>query len=467
MSTYNVSIAFNGSTDMTAIGSAASDWQIAGVGDFNGDHYSDILWYNINYGYLALWTIQGATITSNVSIGSVDPSSGWFIESVADIDHDGISDIVWQNSVVQTMSIWMMNGPSSVREYTAPVSTPPGSSFAGVVELGPPAPANPPAAPIGGAFCGATSGNLRNPGFAAYENWSTSTLAAPHGALLGDVDGDMRADLVTLGDGYVDVLPSLARTPNVIGFDNVQTAWPGSFFGSHGTLIGDVDGDGKGDLVALGDGYVGLIRSQSTPGYYQFANYQTAWGGSFYGSHGTFLGDADGDGKADLIGVGNDYIGVIRSTGGGFGAYENWFRDSAGQPSASSGTHGTLVGDVSGDGRADVVELGDDAIWLSLSGETAFGNFSWVGPAFWGTQQTLLADVDGDGAADLVAIDANSVRVRRSLFVANNGSFGDEETWWGSSWSATHGVFLGDVDGNSRADLVALGDGYVGVIRSQ
>ena len=30
-----------------------------------------------------------------------------------------------------------------------------------------------------------------------------------------------------------------------------------------------------------------------------------------------------------------------------------------------------------------------------------------------------------------------------------------------------HGVFIADVDGNSRADLVALGGGYVAAIRSQ
>jgi hypothetical protein len=41
------------------------------------------------------------------------------------------------------------------------------------------------------------------------------------------------------------------------------------------------------------------------------------------------------------------------------------------------------------------------------------------------------------------------------------------EVWWARPWSGTHGVFVGDIDGNSRADLVAAGDGYIGAVRSQ
>jgi hypothetical protein len=37
----------------------------------------------------------------------------------------------------------------------------------------------------------------------------------------------------------------------------------------------------------------------------------------------------------------------------------------------------------------------------------------------------------------------------------------------GAHSNGNHGTFLGDVDGNSRADLIANGDGYVNVIRSQ
>jgi len=77
-----------------------------------------------------------------------------------------------------------------------------------------------------------------------------------------------------------------------------------------GRELGDVDGDGRADLVGLGDGYIGAILSTGS----DFGSYQTWWDGSFYGSHGTFLGDINGDGRADLVGLGDGYIGALLAT---------------------------------------------------------------------------------------------------------------------------------------------------------
>jgi hypothetical protein len=46
-----------------AIGSAPSDWHIAGTGDFNGDGKTDILWRNDN-GNVGTWHLDGATALS-------------------------------------------------------------------------------------------------------------------------------------------------------------------------------------------------------------------------------------------------------------------------------------------------------------------------------------------------------------------------------------------------------------------
>lgn len=473
-STGDVSIAFNGGPE-TPIGWAPGDWQIAGVGDFNGDGYSDILWYNVTYGYVAVWAMQGASIIANVGPGGADPSTGWSIQGVADIDHDGISDIVWRLAPTGEVAFWLMGGPGSVKKYSSALATSPGSTFAGVISLGPSLPANPAAPPIGETFCGSRGGTLRNPGFGDYEQWSSSTFYGGHGTLMGDVNGDGTADLVTLGSSSVTIMPALSsavtfQQPGTGSFGSVQTAWPGPFYGSHGTAIGDIDGDGRADLVAFGDGYVGAIRTGDNNSYNYFGNYETWWGGSFYGSHGTFLGDVDGDGKADAVGVGDGYIGVIRSTGGSFGGYETWFLDSAGSPGTANATLGTFLGDVNGDGRADVVLIGQNGVWVALSSGSSFWGFNqWYSTAVWGSVQTLLGDVTGDGAADLIAIDANSIRVKRSTGLLGIGEFGEppaNETWWGPFYGNL-GTFVGDVDGNGKADLVAAGVGYVGVIRSQ
>jgi hypothetical protein len=68
-----------------AIGSAAgvgtmpSGWTVAQTGDFNGDGTSDILWYNSTSGGMATWLLSSATIMSQVTIGSLPPSS-WMLD---------------------------------------------------------------------------------------------------------------------------------------------------------------------------------------------------------------------------------------------------------------------------------------------------------------------------------------------------------------------------------------------------
>ena len=58
-------------------GSVGNDWQIAGVGDFNGDRRDDILWRNTS-GEVYEWLMNGTNLIGAGSPGSV--SSDWQIE---------------------------------------------------------------------------------------------------------------------------------------------------------------------------------------------------------------------------------------------------------------------------------------------------------------------------------------------------------------------------------------------------
>ena len=53
------------------------DWQIAGVGDFNGDGRADILWRNSD-GQVVEWFMNGANIIGSGSQGIV--RTDWLIE---------------------------------------------------------------------------------------------------------------------------------------------------------------------------------------------------------------------------------------------------------------------------------------------------------------------------------------------------------------------------------------------------
>ena len=70
-----------------------------GVGDFDGDGKSDILWRNSTTGQVYLWFMNGTTITSSGSVTYV--SSDWVIQGVGDYDGSGRAGILWRNSTTR------------------------------------------------------------------------------------------------------------------------------------------------------------------------------------------------------------------------------------------------------------------------------------------------------------------------------------------------------------------------------
>ena len=79
-------------------------WNVAGVGDFNGDGMSDIVWRNWN-GQLNIWeaTATGGFVTSfTTSVAGND----WSVVGVGDFDGNGLSDIVWKNTWDGRFLVW-------------------------------------------------------------------------------------------------------------------------------------------------------------------------------------------------------------------------------------------------------------------------------------------------------------------------------------------------------------------------
>ena len=100
-------------TQNTIAASPDAHWKIQGLGDFNGDGHSDILWRNDTSGTLAVWTMggtDGTQILSGDQIGSV-PDKSWHVRGVADFNGDGHSDILWRNDN-GTLAVWTMGGTS-------------------------------------------------------------------------------------------------------------------------------------------------------------------------------------------------------------------------------------------------------------------------------------------------------------------------------------------------------------------
>lgn len=88
-----------------------SNWQVAGIGDLNADGKDDIIWRNVGTGLNWTYLMNGVSIASSLKIDVVI-NQDWFIQDVADFNADGRDDILWRNVVDGLNWMYLMNGRS-------------------------------------------------------------------------------------------------------------------------------------------------------------------------------------------------------------------------------------------------------------------------------------------------------------------------------------------------------------------
>jgi hypothetical protein len=72
-----------------------SGYSLLGVGDFNGDHTSDLVWRNNNNGLTEDWLMQQGVRVGGFTLGNL---SGYQLIDTGDLNHDGTDDLVWRNN---------------------------------------------------------------------------------------------------------------------------------------------------------------------------------------------------------------------------------------------------------------------------------------------------------------------------------------------------------------------------------
>ncbi len=224
--------------------------------------------------------------------------------------------------------------------------------------------------------------------------------------------------------------------------------------GVNGVVSGDVTGDGRADLVARKpDGTLWLYTNggSDTAPFSTGSQIGTAWQ-----QFGWFLaGDVTGDGRADIVAARPD---------GTLWLYVNGGSDSA--PFSTGSQIGTAwqqfrnitLADVTGDERADLVAARPDGtLWLYVNGgsdSAPFSTGSQIGTAWQQFSWVLGGDVTGDGRADIVA-----ARPDGTLWLYVNGGSDSAPFSTGSqigtAWQQFDRILVGDVTGDSRTDVVA------------
>jgi hypothetical protein len=109
--THNVMASYSGDAFFQATGSNADEFtygekRMAGIGDFNGDGKSDILWRHTD-GTTGMWLLNGTAFVASANIAVVPNTLT--VAGVGDFNGDGKSDILWRDSL-GGIGMWLMNG---------------------------------------------------------------------------------------------------------------------------------------------------------------------------------------------------------------------------------------------------------------------------------------------------------------------------------------------------------------------
>ncbi|MEX5307359.1 VCBS repeat-containing protein [Kocuria sp. CPCC 205258] len=270
------------------------------------------------------------------------------------------------------------------------------------------------------------------------------------------------------------VQPSAAAEPGDFSY---AQGWR---IGQHPRELADVNGDGRADAVGFGDAGV-LVGYGLDHGAFSPATLKASAFGRDQGwrvdRHERTLADLNADGRADVVGFGEDGLHLSYSAPNGvittpshpepdladYGVAQGWRVDR----------HPRELADVNGDGRADVVGFGDAGTWVSVahhqddflvelrSPVLGVGDFGHDQGWRVDRHPRELADVNGDGRADVVGFgDAGTwVSYARpdgtfSAAALKVRDFGHDQGWR----TDRHPRQLADVDGDGRADVVGFGD---------
>ena len=84
------------------VGNVSTSWVIAGA-DMNGD----IFWRNTTTGEVGMWVMNGTQIAQTVDFGAVPPT--WSIDGIGDFDGNGSTDILWRDTS-GNVGVWLLNG---------------------------------------------------------------------------------------------------------------------------------------------------------------------------------------------------------------------------------------------------------------------------------------------------------------------------------------------------------------------
>ncbi|MFI5729464.1 RICIN domain-containing protein [Kribbella sp. NPDC051587] len=308
---------------------------------------------------------------------------------------------------------------------------------------------------------------------------SAKSPTGPAPTVRGDSNGDGKADVTAVldhGFGRTGIWNVVSAGST---FYSGTMAWDtgegtGFSLAKVKPVQGDFDGDGRTDMAVFRSGAGGrmwLYKLPSDGNEYQNppAVWTTETATWQLSTARVVAGDVDGDGKDDIVvqnaGTGDNWQAQVFRAADDFAVPVNWVAAAAGNTWSRSAP---LIVDIDKDGKADLLSVRNltdcrTAIDLYRSTGTAFAAATTIYDSgangfCWDKSRFTVADPDGNGRDDVVALTENSPTDGTVVVFSSNGSQLTK-----SDWRQVTGLELakitmvsGDYDGDRLEDIGLL-----------